>query len=202
MNVFDIVGPIMIGPSSSHTAGAVKIGYFCHLLSSDAKEFSITFYGSFAKTYQGHCTDRAIIGGILGYLPNDTRIRNAILKSKELGYEMKIITSEEKPSHPNTAKIQWYENNHKFEVIGQSVGGGNIKIISICDQKTEITSSDDYYIIKNDSKNIIKHYTFKHIQDSYNNMVLVHKKEVTLDFLVENKLEFIDLKTRSNHGKI
>lgn len=77
MNVFDIIGPIMVGPSSSHTAGAVRIGKVARvLLGEEPVKANITFHGSFARTYRGHGTDRAVVGGLLGFETDDLRLRN------------------------------------------------------------------------------------------------------------------------------
>lgn len=202
MNVFDIVGPVMIGPSSSHTAGAVKIGYFCHLLSEGVKDFEITFYGSFAKTYKGHCTDRALIGGIMGYGTDDVRIRKSLIDSVENGYNINIIESDEVMGHPNTAKIKWVSNGHVFEVIGWSVGGGNIKIVQICDQKTAITTSEEYVLVDDDFNNLITNYTFKSTNSDGKTCVLVNKKDIDLEMLIANNMTYFDFKTKEHYGKI
>ena len=95
MNVFDILGPVMIGPSSSHTAGAARIGRIAWaLLGADAVKAEIFFHGSFARTYKGHGTDKALIAGIMGMATDDSRIRNAPQIAKERGLEISISTGD------------------------------------------------------------------------------------------------------------
>ncbi len=133
MNIFNIVGPIMIGPSSSHTAGACRIGnVFNRVYGSTPKEVFITFYGSFADTYLGHGTDKAIIGGLLGYPTDDARIPDSVERAKELGLKVHFIESPEVMPHPNTVFLSAInEHGHESSVLAESVGGGNIIIKEI-----------------------------------------------------------------------
>ena len=104
MNVFDILGPVMIGPSSSHTAGAARIGRITRtLLGAPAVKADILLHGSFAKTYKGHGTDKALIAGIMGMATDDVRIRQAPELAKEAGLEVHISTGDIDGAHPNTA---------------------------------------------------------------------------------------------------
>ncbi|NLB82111.1 MAG: L-serine ammonia-lyase, iron-sulfur-dependent, subunit beta [Clostridiaceae bacterium] len=129
MDVFDIIGPIMIGPSSSHTAGAVRLGAVAlALLGEKPKSAVITLYSSFAKTGKGHGTDMAVVGGILGYGIDDARILNA-LGTKEFSYEFKYEDNDE--FHPNTAKIQLIGEYNSVTMRGASVGGGRIEVQEI-----------------------------------------------------------------------
>lgn len=131
-NVFSIIGPAMIGPSSSHTAGAVRIGRFARQLLGEAPyEARICFYGSFAETYQGHGTDLAIVGGILDYRTDDERIRNSLQNAEEMGMKLDFTTGVQPGTHPNTVKIALTAGNGKAEVTGASIGGGNIAIQGI-----------------------------------------------------------------------
>ena len=103
MNVFDILGPVMIGPSSSHTAGAVRIGLITRtLLGTEPIRARILFHGSFAKTYKGHGTDKAIIAGILGMNTDDERIRFSLDLAAEKGLEIEILTGEIPDAHPKS----------------------------------------------------------------------------------------------------
>ncbi|MGB4659033.1 MAG: L-serine ammonia-lyase, iron-sulfur-dependent subunit beta [Mobilitalea sp.] len=130
LGVFDIIGPVMIGPSSSHTAGAVRIGKYAHsILGEKPVKARIGFSGSFAKTYRGHGTDKAIIGGILGMNTDDERIRNSFDLANEEGLEYTFETLELEGVHPNTADIELEgESGRIINVRGSSVGGGNILI--------------------------------------------------------------------------
>lgn len=133
-SIFDILGPIMIGPSSSHTAGASRIGYVARqLLNEKPVKAVVSLYNSFAKTHKGHGTDRAIIGGILGFGPDDARIRNSfeIAEEEGLQWEMKIIGGINK-FHSNTARVHLTgHEGGKVEIAGASLGGGRIKIQEI-----------------------------------------------------------------------
>jgi len=133
-SIFDILGPIMIGPSSSHTAGASRIGYIARQLLNDKPvKAVVTLYNSFAKTHKGHRTDRAIIGGILGFGPDDVRIRNSfeIAHQEGLEWEFKISGGINK-LHSNTARIHLRgQGGGTVEIAGASLGGGRIKIQEI-----------------------------------------------------------------------
>ena len=105
--IFDIIGPNMIGPSSSHTAGALRIAYLAgRLIHGGAKKVEFTLYGSFAHTYRGHGTDRALLAGVMGFAPDDLRIRDSFQIAQERGlqYSFRIDTATEVP-HPNTVGI-------------------------------------------------------------------------------------------------
>ncbi|MFN3316365.1 MAG: serine dehydratase beta chain, partial [Raineya sp.] len=107
-SIFDMIGPIMIGPSSSHTAGVVRIGLVAHkVLGQIPQKATITFYNSFAQTYEGHGSDRAIIAGLLGFATDDTRIKNSFehAKEKELDYTFKAVGNASL-YHPNTVKLE------------------------------------------------------------------------------------------------
>lgn len=131
-SVFEIIGPAMIGPSSSHTAGAAKIGLMARNIFNDQPDrVEIIFYGSFAKTYKGHGTDLATVGGLLGYDADDERIVNALTDAANIGMELSIVTSDQDTVHPNTAKIVMSKGKRSFEVVGISPGGGRAEIIEI-----------------------------------------------------------------------
>ncbi|WP_196589868.1 L-serine ammonia-lyase, iron-sulfur-dependent subunit beta [Pectinatus cerevisiiphilus] len=133
MGVFDIIGPVMIGPSSSHTAGAARIGLLSrYILKEEPVKADITFYGSFAKTYCGHGTDKAVIAGLLGCGADDPAIRNAYELAAEKKLTIKIRTSDEDVQHPNTVKINLFGIDGKtMEIVGVSLGGGKVSIRKI-----------------------------------------------------------------------
>jgi len=128
-SVFDIIGPIMIGPSSSHTAGANRIGRAARNLFGRLPEsVTVTLYGSFAKTYKGHGTDMAIVSGVLDFDTSDERIPNALSIAEEQGVRITFVTSEEESEHPNTARLTLRDKVGAIEVVGVSIGGGSIEI--------------------------------------------------------------------------
>lgn len=131
-SVFDIIGPVMVGPSSSHTAGAARIGLMAGKLFGETPTvIHITFYGSFADTYRGHGTDIAIIGGVLGYDTFDDRIPQSIDIAKSKGIEIHFETSEALTDHPNTARVHLTNGVEEFELVGISIGGGTIEITEL-----------------------------------------------------------------------
>lgn len=141
MDVFDIIGPVMIGPSSSHTAGAARIGrYALNILGAEPVRADIYFSGSFAKTYKGHGTDKAIVAGILGMDTDDPGIKYSFDTAEHRGLEFYFHTCEIENSHPNTAfVVLTSETGRKVEVQGASIGGGNIIITKINGTPVEIT---------------------------------------------------------------
>jgi L-serine dehydratase len=130
VNVLDIIGPVMIGPSSSHTAGAVRIGAIAReLLGVEPVRAEISFYGSFSKTYKGHGTDKAIIGGLLGMSTDNAALKNSMQLAAQRGLCYKFNMLEEKSEHPNAALIEAEGiAGEKVSVLGFSVGGGNVLI--------------------------------------------------------------------------
>ncbi len=150
MDVFDIIGPIMIGPSSSHTAGAVRIGYLTRaLLAEPAIRADIYLHGSFAHTYKGHGTDRALAAGLMGMKPDNERIRNSLLIAKEQGLEIIFHTIDIPDAHPNTALLEVTGiDGKKLSVQGSSIGGGNIIITKINGKTVEITGKTPALIVE------------------------------------------------------
>ena len=130
MNLFDILGPVMVGPSSSHTAGAVRIGFVARkLLEEGPKTAHITLHGSFATTGSGHGTDKALIAGLLGMKPDDIRIPNSFQIAKEAGIEFSFDTKTVKDAHPNTAILSLCGvTGKKVELQASSIGGGRIML--------------------------------------------------------------------------
>ncbi len=139
--VFDIVGPVMIGPSSSHTAGAVRLGLMAgKILGEKAVKAEILLHGSFAQTYRGHGTDKALIGGIMGFEPEDGRLREALEIATESGLEYSFKPVDIPEAHPNTAVlILTGEKGRQVRVEGASIGGGNIRISRIGDFEVYLT---------------------------------------------------------------
>ena len=128
MHIFDVLGPVMIGPSSSHTAGAVKIGYVTRKLLGEAPvQANILLHGSFADTGSGHGTDRAVVAGLLGCKPDDPQIPSSFEAAKKAGFSFQITRGTLRGAHPNTVKIEVVgEHGSQLEVIGSSIGGGRI----------------------------------------------------------------------------
>jgi L-serine dehydratase len=149
MNIFDIIGPVMIGPSSSHTAGAVRIGRVSwKILGEDVVKAEIGLAGSFARTGRGHGTDKALVAGLLGMRPDDAQIKDSFEIAKEKGLDFHFSEIKISRAHPNTARLHLTGSSGKqCAVQGASVGGGNILITSINEMKTAFTGSADTLII-------------------------------------------------------
>ncbi|WP_449539971.1 L-serine ammonia-lyase, iron-sulfur-dependent subunit beta [Ferdinandcohnia sp. Marseille-Q9671] len=131
-SVFDIIGPVMIGPSSSHTAGAARIGRVARsLFGREPKWATISFYGSFAETYKGHGTDVAIVGGLLDFDTFDERIKTSLDIAKEAGMTVKFIEEDAVTDHPNTARVSIGDDDGDLELVGISIGGGKIEITEL-----------------------------------------------------------------------
>jgi len=141
------MGPIMIGPSSSHTAGAVKIGLYAHrIYDKDFKNVEIHLYNSFAVTGKGHGTDKAIVGGLLGMKMDDERIINSFEIAKKRGVNVKFFSHHDNEKHPNMAKIIFCDDE-PFSISGVSVGGGKISIIEINGKKVDFSGRHEYLIL-------------------------------------------------------
>lgn len=149
MNVFDILGPVMIGPSSSHTAGAARIGLITRaLLGKPPAKAHILLHGSFAKTYKGHGTDKAMIAGILGMQTDDERIRFSPEVAKREGLTVEVVTGELDGSHPNTAEITLTDcDGGQVSLRGSSIGGGNIQITRINGMEVSLTGQHTTLIV-------------------------------------------------------
>lgn len=130
MNLFDILGPVMVGPSSSHTAGAARIGYVAlRLLEDEPVKADIVLHGSFATTGVGHGTDKALVAGLLGMAPDDIRIPQSFELAKKNGLDFSFINKTLKDAHPNTAVLKLTGKNGKqLEIQAASIGGGRIMI--------------------------------------------------------------------------
>ena len=163
ISAFDVIGPNMIGPSSSHTAGANVIGYLASKLAPGEIE-SVIFrlYGSFAKTYRGHGTDRALLGGLLGFRSDDERIVRSLELASERGIDFSFVPdTEETEVHPNTADIiMQCKNGRSMSIRGESLGGGKARICRI--NAVEVDFTGQYHamlVIQNDRPGVLAHIT-------------------------------------------
>ena len=163
ISAFDVIGPNMIGPSSSHTAGANVIGYLaCKLAPGEIEKVSFRLYGSFAKTYRGHGTDRALLGGLLGFRSDDERIVNSLEIARERGIEYSFLPdTEETELHPNTADILvTCKNGKTMSLRGESLGGGKARICRI--NGVEVDFTGQYHamlVIQKDRPGVLAHIT-------------------------------------------
>lgn len=151
VNIFEILGPIMVGPSSSHTAGAVRIGYITRtLLGSMPVQAKIGLHGSFAATGRGHGTDKAIVAGLLGMKADDMRIPDSFQIAEERGMQFQIENVQISGAHPNTALIQAVGADGKsLEVQASSIGGGRIMLNKVDGVTVNCTADCPTLIVHN-----------------------------------------------------
>ncbi len=151
MNIFDIMGPVMVGPSSSHTAGAVKIGYISRrLLGEELASVKILLYGSFLTTGKGHGTRKALVAGLLGMKTDDIRIPEALEIAERDGIEVEFGEALLKEAHPNTAQLFLTGvSGRTLEIIGQSLGGSRINIAEIDGIETNFSGDHPTLVVHN-----------------------------------------------------
>ena len=140
-SVFDVIGPIMVGPSSSHTAGAVRLGALARAIAGgEVSSAQVTLHGSFASTGRGHGTDLAIVAGLLGMAPDDARIPNAFATAREAGVMVTFAEGDLGDVHPNTARIEVVApSGERVLVEGSSLGAGDVEITLIDDFPVRLT---------------------------------------------------------------
>ncbi|EOT51455.1 MULTISPECIES: L-serine ammonia-lyase, iron-sulfur-dependent subunit beta [Enterococcus] len=147
-SVFDIIGPVMVGPSSSHTAGAARIGKVIrHIFGEQPEVVDIFLYESFAKTYRGHGTDIALVGGLLDMEPDDPRLGDSLKLAYEAGMEVLFTPKKEKAEHPNMVQMVVSKGNRKLSVTGISIGGGNIQISEVNGFKLSLSLGTPTFIV-------------------------------------------------------
>lgn len=151
MNIFDIIGPVMVGPSSSHTAGAVRIGYVSRkLMGEPVRSVKLLLYGSFLATGKGHGTDRALIAGLLGMQPDDERVPFAFEEADRVGMAFEFGEANLKEAHPNSVVLQMTgESGKELEVIAASLGGGRMKICKLDGMEANFCAEYPTLIVQN-----------------------------------------------------
>lgn len=176
VSVFDVLGPNMIGPSSSHTAGAAVIAFLAHkMITPPLKKVDFTLYGSFSKTYHGHGTDRALLGGMMGFNTDDIRIRNSFQIAAERGLAYSFTPCEsETDIHPNTVDIRMENTRGQVMTVrGESLGGGKVRISRINGVSVDFTG--DYstvIVVQQDKPGVVAHIT-KVLSDSNVNIAFM-----------------------------
>ncbi len=150
-NIFDILGPVMVGPSSSHTAGAVRIGLIARQLFGKQPDKAVVYlHGSFAATGKGHGTDRALIAGLLGMQPDDLGIPQSFEAAREAGMEFVIEPRELRDAHPNTARIMMGDTGGKtLEIEACSIGGGRIRVKKLDGMDVSFSGETNTLIVRN-----------------------------------------------------
>ena len=147
-NFFDVIGPVMIGPSSSHTAGAARIGLAVNrILKGCVKKADITLYNSFAETGKGHGTDKALIGGILGFGADDSRLPDSFEYAHEAGLEFAFKMKSNSSYHPNTVTIKAENEERSVKVRASSVGGGSIRLNTVDQFALDVSGDLDIILV-------------------------------------------------------
>ena len=145
VSLLDIIGPVMVGPSSSHTAGACRLGLLARCLVGGTPDRArIELHGSFARTGEGHGTDKAIVGGLMGFRPDDERIRDAlgIAEREGLDYRFEKTTlGEESEVHPNTVRVTIERGDRSSVMVGSSLGAGRVLVTAIDGYPVEVTGN-------------------------------------------------------------
>jgi L-serine dehydratase len=160
-SAFDIIGPVMIGPSSSHTAGAARIGRVARtLFARKPKKAIVHLYGSFAETYKGHGTDLAIVGGLLDFDTFDERIPQSLELAKVAELEVEFVIESAVTEHPNTVRIQLLDEEKELEVVGVSIGGGTIEITELNSFKLKLSGENPaILVVHNDQFGVVSTVT-------------------------------------------
>ncbi len=142
-HLFDILGPTMVGPSSSHTAGACRLGFVAQAIAGGSPDRAgVGLHGSFAMTGEGHGTKKAIIGGLLGLQPDDVRIRNSEELAARAGMAVEFYTCDlGETAHPNTARFELWRGEEHLELVGASIGGGRIRVEEIDEFPVHLSGS-------------------------------------------------------------
>ena len=196
IGIFDVLGPIMIGPSSSHTSGAARLGKIARtIVNKPIKDVTFLLHGSFKETYKGHGTDRALVAGILGMMPDDERLRDALLIAEKEGLEVHFLPADLGQVHPNTVKILMTDcDDINWEVLGSSIGGGLVEIYEINGNKVKITGEYPTIITCHDDipGTVSKVSTLFYDNDiNIAHMTLVRSqkgKDATMTFEVDNNV--------------
>ena len=150
MPVWEIIGPVMVGPSSSHTAGAAQIGRIVRMCwGGEIKKAALYMRGSFASTGAGHGTDKALVAGLLGMRPDDPRIRNAFELAREAGLEFEFLTEEVAGAHPNSVRVVAEGGGRTMEAVGYSLGGGSMLLHKLDGFQVDISCALPAVIIMN-----------------------------------------------------
>lgn len=163
ISVFDVLGPNMIGPSSSHTAGAAVIGLLAQkMINGPIVKVAFTLYGSFAETYRGHGTDRALLGGVMGFATDDERIRDSFEIARARGIEFEFIPNfAETEIHPNTVDVVMTNAaGQTMTIRGESLGGGKVRIVRINNVDVKFTGEySAIIVVQRDKPGVVAHIT-------------------------------------------
>ena len=160
VSLFDVIGPVMVGPSSSHTAGAVRLGNIARrICQTQPRRVEFYLHGSFARTYLGHGTGKALVGGILGLLPDDERLRDSYQLALQNGLEYAFFAEDLGDVHPNTVRIvSFIPGGSRSEMVGPSTGGGKVLVTRVNGMDVRFTGQYPTIITRHqDQPGIVAH---------------------------------------------
>lgn len=170
-----MVGPVMVGPSSSHTAGACRLALLArHALVTPPARARITLHGSFAKTAHGHGTDLALAGGLLGFAPDDERIKDAFDHANAAGLELVFETADLGDVHPNSVRLQLEAADERVDVTGSSVGGGLVRLFNVNGFEVNVTGAYHTLLVLHDDRPGIIARVARVIADDEGNIATLH----------------------------
>lgn len=179
MSLLDVIGPVMVGPSSSHTAGACRIALLArHTLLEPPRQAHVTLHGSFAKTGEGHGTHLAIVGGLLGFSPDDPRIPEALEHARSAELEVTFTKGELGDVHPNTARLDLTNNSETVSVIGSSLGAGMVRIIKVKAFETNFSGSYHTLLVEHDDRPGVIARVARVLADDEVNIATIHSARV------------------------
>ena len=170
-----MVGPVMVGPSSSHTAGACRLALLArHTLIAPPRRAVITLHGSFAKTAHGHGTDVALTAGLLGFFPDDPRIPEAFGEAEAAGLELAFETADLGDVHPNTVRLALSNDDESLEVTGSSLGAGTVRVFNVRGFEVNVTGAYHTLLVLHDDKPGIIARVARVIADDEGNVATLH----------------------------
>jgi len=170
-----MVGPVMVGPSSSHTAGACRLGLLArHTLIAPPRRARLTLHGSFAKTAHGHGTDVALAAGLLGYFPDDPRIPSAFEEARAAGLELDYDVADLGDVHPNSVRLQLENDDETLDVTGSSLGGGLVRVFSVRGFEVNVTGAYHTLLVLHDDKPGVIARVARVIADDEGNVATLH----------------------------
>ncbi len=175
MGLLDVIGPVMIGPSSSHTAGACRIALLARaLLEHKPKKANLELHGSFAKTSKGHGTNLALVAGLLAYYPDDERLPKAFDYAQKENLEYAFSIKDLGNVHPNSVKISLENDNEKICLIGSSIGGGNIQIVKVNQFDANFTGSYFSLLVEHEDQTGVIAKIARVLADNYINIATLY----------------------------
>lgn len=175
MSLLDVIGPVMVGPSSSHTAGACRIALLArHTFLQPVLRAQLSLHGSFAKTGKGHGTHQALVAGLLGYYPDDPRIPDAFVHAEKQGLEVQFDEKDLGDVHPNTVCIRLENAQERVSVIGSSLGGGLVRLLKVNEFEANFSGSYHTLLVEHEDRPGVIARVARILADDEVNIATIH----------------------------